>query len=214
MLALTVVGFLACAGSTSAQTPRPSADYTPPAVTFRPFFLVTLQNFAASDAFTSAFGQASYPFYGGGVDLTFRHGIFVDLSASHFSENGQRAFVFNGQTYRLGIPFTATEIPVEASAGYRFAAWHRIRTYVGGGVGCYSYSETSESSAAGENVWMRHAGFLAVGGTEVRINSWSAIAVDVQWTYVPGILGSGGLSQGFENNLGGVAPHFRLMIGR
>ena len=167
----------------------------------------------------AVFGRATQPFFGGGLDIAFRHGIFVDLTASRFSRNGQRAFVFNSHTYRLGIPLTATEIPVEVSGGYRFAGWRRIRPYAGGGLGAYGYKETSPFSASGENVDVRHAGYLLVGGAEVRVHSWVAIAVDVQWTHVPGILGTGGLSQGAgfgggaENDLGGIAPRIRVIIG-
>lgn len=208
-----LLGILACAGSTSAQTRTASTEYAPPAIAFRPFILATLQNFAAHDTFTAAFGQATQPFFGGGLDVAFRNGIFVDLTASRFSRNGQRAFVFNGQTYRLGIPLTATEIPIEVSGGYRFAGWRRIRPYAGGGVGSYNYKETSGLSTPGDNIDVWHAGYLVVGGAEVRVHSWMAVAVDAQWTHVPGILGTGGLSQGAESDLGGIAPRIRVIIG-
>jgi hypothetical protein len=215
---LTLLLVLACTGPTPAQTRSASTEYTPPAVAFRPFLLATFQNFAASQTFTEVFGRATQPFFGGGLDLAFRNGLFIDLTASRFNRNGQRAFVFNGQTYRLGIPLTATEIPLEVSGGYRFARWRRIRPYAGGGVGSYGYRETSAFSASGENAGMRHVGYLAVGGAEVRVGPWVAVAVDVQWTHVRGILGRGGLSQsggfsGAENDLGGIAPRIRLIIG-
>ena len=196
-----------------ANAHRVNREDTPPAVAFRPFFLATFKTSRPSETFKAAFGRATQPFFGGGLDIAFRNGIFVDLTASRFSRNGQRAFVFNGQTYRLGIPLTATEIPIEVSGGYRFAAWRRIRPYAGGGVGSYSYKETSDFSASGDNVDVWHAGYLVVGGAEVRVNSWVAVAVDVQWTHVPGILGTGGLSQGAENDLGGIAPRLRVIIG-
>ena len=212
------LGLLACTGSIQAQTRTASTENAAPAIAFRPFFLATFQSFAAQETFQQAFGSATQPFFGGGLDLSFRHGIFVDLTASRYSATGQRAFVFDGQVYRLGIPLTAREIPVEASCGYRFAAWHRIRPYAGAGVGLYNYTETSNFSTYGENVDVRHAGYLVVGGAEVRVSSWVAVAVDVQWTHVPGILGSRGLSQGVgsggaERDLGGIAPRVRVIIG-
>ena len=213
VVSVAVLGILAFAGCISAQTGTASAEYTPPAIAFRPFVLATFQHFTAHDTFQAVFGRASQPFFGGGLDIALRNGIFVDLTASRFSRNGQRAFVFNGQTYRLGIPLTATEIPVEVSGGYRFAGWRRIRPYAGGGFGAYSYMETSPSSASGENVDVWHAGYLVVGGAEVRVHSWVAVAIDAQWTRVPGILGKGGLSQGAENDLGGIAPRIRVIIG-
>jgi opacity protein-like surface antigen len=216
---LAVLGVLACAGSTPAQTRTAPTANTAPAIAFRPFFLATFQDFAAQKTFKAVFGSAAQPFFGGGLDIAFRNGIFVDLTASRFSRSGQRAFLFNGQSYQLGIPLTATEVPLEVTGGYRFAAWHRIRPYAGGGFGSYSYKETSVFSASVENVDVRHAGYLVVGGVEVRVNSWVAVAIDVQWTHVPGILGTGGLSQsaglggGAENDLGGIAPRLRVIIG-
>ena len=210
---LAALGILACTNSMSAQTDTVSSEYTTPAVAFRPFFLATLQDFAAHETFTAALGAATQPFFGGGVNVAFRKGIFVDLTASRFSKDGQRAFLFNGQIYRLGIPLTATEIPIEVSGGYRFPAWHRIRPYASGGFGSYSYTETSKFSTSSESVNLRHAGYLVVAGAEVRVTSWVAIAIDVQWTHVPGILGTGGLSQGTENDLGGIAPRIRIIIG-
>ena len=212
-VSMAMLGMLACGNCLWAQTPGGLKDDTPPAIAFRPFMLAAFQRFAAQDTFTAVFGRASQPFFGGGLDITFRHGIFADLTASRFSRNGQRAFVFNGQTYRLGIPLTATEIPVEVSGGYRFAGWRRIRPYAGGGFGAYGYMETSPSSTSDENVNVWHGGYLLVGGAEVRVHSWVSIAVDAQWTHVPGILGKSGLSRGAENDLGGVAPRIRVIIG-
>jgi hypothetical protein len=216
---LAVLGILACTRSTPAQTRTASTEHTPPAIAFRPFFLATFQDFAADETFHAAFGRASQPFFGGGLDIALRNGIFVDLAVSRFSKNGQRAFVFNGQTYRLGIRLTATEIPCEVSVGYRFAARRRIRPYAGGGLGSYSYKETSDFAAFAENVAVWHAGYFVVGGGEVRVSSWVAVAVDLQWTRVPGILGAGGLSQragsgGAEDNLGGIATRVRVIIGQ
>ena len=213
VVSAAVLGILAGAGSLPAQTRGGSTEEIPPIVAFRPFVFATFQRFAAHDTFQAAFGRSSQPFFGGGLDIALRNGIFIDLTASRFSRNGQRAFVFNGQTYRLGIALTATEIPVELSGGYRFAGWRRIQPYVGGGVGAYGYMETSPSSAPGENVDTWHAGYLALGGAEVRVHSWVAVAVDVQWTRVPGILGRAGLSQGAEYDLGGIAPRIRVIIG-
>jgi len=216
---LPVLGILACAGFTPAQTRTGSTANTAPVIAFRPFLLATFQRFAAQETFKATFGRAAQPLFGGGLNVAFRNGIFVDLTASRFSRRGQRALLFNGLSYGLGIPLTATEIPVELTGGYLFPAWRRIRPYAGGGFGSYGYRETSDFSAFGENVDVRHAGYFVVGGGEVRVNSWVAIAVDVQWTRVPGILGTGGLSQGggaggsAENDLGGIGPRLRVLIG-
>jgi opacity protein-like surface antigen len=172
------------------------------------------QWFAASQTFDAAFGSNFGPFYGGGVVMEER-GIFFEVTGSHFSKTGQRAFVSGGQTYPLGIPLTASVTPFEFTFGYRFRRRQPIMPYLGAGVGAYSYSETSPSSAAGEDVDAHHAGYLVVGGAEFRIHRLIGIAADVQYTGIPGILGNAGLSKAFgETNLGGTAFHIKVLVGK
>ena len=62
---------------------------------------------------------------------------------------------------------------------------------------------------------LRHAGWLLVGGAEIRVHRWVALAADLHYSYVPGILGQAGLSQAVdEANLGGLAARFRVVFGR
>ena len=205
MVAFVALGWLACAGTASAQ-----------AVALRPFAVGTFQRFAAQQTFQAVLGRSEQPFFGGGLNIAFRDGLFIDLTASRFNKTGQRAFLFNGQSFGLGIPLTVTEIPFEVSAGYRFRASHVLRPYVGAGIGSYSYRETaSDSSAASDNLGVRHAGYLLVGGVEVRVHSWVAVSADAQWTRVSGILGNGGISKDAnERDLGGVAARVRVIVGR
>jgi hypothetical protein len=56
---------------------------------------------------------------------------------------------------------------------------------------------------------------VANGGAEFRLQRWVGLAVDVQYNHVPGILGTGGVSQqAGESDLGGVAARVRLVVGR
>ncbi len=203
----------------AAQTRRPatsSAEDTPK-LSLRPFFVVTDQKFAAKTTFNAAFGRSVEPFFGGGVQLALRNGLFVEVGASRFRKSGQRAFLNNGQTFQLGIPLTATITPFEVSAGYRFGAWksRRIVPYVGLGVGRYSYQETADFAAEGDNVDTHHSGYLAVGGLEFRVHRWIAVSADAQYTHVPGILGAGGVSKDAgETDLGGLAARFKVLVGR
>ena len=49
----------------------------------------------------------------------------------------------------------------------------------------------------------------------MRIHRWIIVSGDAQYTHVSGILGTGGISQQVgEDNLGGLAARFRLIIGR
>jgi hypothetical protein len=215
---------IACALTLSAATPlaaqpRRPLSLTPsePAVSPRAYGLFAVQEFSAQTTFEGVFGRAAQPFWGGGGALVFRGGLFVDVGISRFENTGQRAFRSNGTTFRLGIPLTATVTPIEFSGGYRFhlSRHPKVVPYVGAGVGTYGYKETSKFSDSSENVDTRHVGALVVGGAEVRVHPWIGIGVDAQYTHIPGILGTGGLSKDAnENDLGGVSARFRLIVGR
>jgi opacity protein-like surface antigen len=199
----------------AAQT-RPPIPEEEPAVSFRGFLVATEQRFAASQTFNATFGQTVEPFFGGGVELALRDGVYFDFTASRFRKTGQRAFLFNGQAFGLGIPLTATETPLEVTAGYRFKLrrYSTVVPYIGVGVGSYHYTETSSFAVAGENVDTSHVGYLAVGGVEFRVSRWIGISGDAQYTYVPGILGISGISQDAnEKDLGGIAARFRVIVG-
>ena len=89
--------------------------------------------------------------------------------------------------------------------------------YVAAGIGSWGYKETSGFAENGENVDVHHVGYLANGGVEVRVRRWVGLAIDAEFTHVPGILGSGGVSalqSVDERDLGGVAGRFRVIVGR
>ena len=173
------------------------------------------EEFAAKTTFDATFGQSFEPMWGGGLQVALRDGIYLELSGSRFKKTGQRAFRFNGQTFHLGIPLTATLTPVELTAGYRFRIWPRVIPYAGVGYGSYGYKETSDFAAAGDNVDTRRGGFLVVGGVELRAHRFVGVGVDAQYTHVRGILGAGGISKDAnENDLGGVAAQVKVIIGR
>ena len=197
-----------------ASAQNPSYD-DPPAISLRPFFLASGQNFTAKETFKAVFGRTVEPVWGGGAQVTFPNGLFVDVTVSRFKATGERAFRFDGQNFGLGIPLTVTVKPVEVSGGYRFRASPRLLPYVGAGVGSYSYEETSDFASDDENLKTRHSGYLVTGGAEFRLGRWLGLTADVQYTRVPGILGDGGISkEADENDLGGVAARFRVIVGR
>jgi hypothetical protein len=203
-----VVG-LACAAPALAQDP--------PALSIRPFVMATEQSFAAIDTFDASFGKTYFPFFGGGVQVVIDDGFFAEVSASRFRQTGQRAFLSGGKPFQLGVPLTATITPFEITGGYRFRLKQmpKVRPYAGVGFGSYGYRETSAGAEAGEDVDTRHSGYVVNGGAEFRLHRWVGLAVDVQYSHVPGIFGSGGISQqAGENDLGGVAARFKLVVGR
>lgn len=186
-----------------------------PSLSIRPFVFGSVQAFSAADSFDALFDRSYGSFFGGGAQVVFHGQYFAELTASRFKETGQRAFISNGQKFQLGIPLTATLTPFEITGGYRFKLSPKLRPYVAAGVGFYHYQETSSFNAAGEDVDVNHAGFVANGGADFRLTSWISIGADVQYTHVPGILGSGGVSQqAGESDLGGVAGRLKLIVGR
>ena len=195
----------------------PAVAQDEPSLSIRPFFLVTDQSFAAVDTFDAAFGKTYFPFFGGGGQVVFKGTYFVEITASRFQENGERSYFSGGKAFKLGIPLTATITPFEVTGGYRFRlpTLPRVRPYVAAGFGSYGYQETSSFADAGDNVDTRHAGFVVNGGAEFRLHRWIGVAVDVQYTHIPGILGTGGVSQQTgESDLGGVAARFKAIVGR
>ncbi|MGE5243357.1 MAG: outer membrane beta-barrel protein [Betaproteobacteria bacterium] len=198
-----------------AQAAADAAD--PPPFSVRGFALVSGEWFAASKTFDAGFGQSFQPFWGGGIELTQNDAWFLDVAVSRFRKTGQRAFIFNGQTFRLGIPMTVTMTPIEATIGYRFhpenLAW--LVPYAGAGVGSYGYREVSTFADPADNVDTRRVGYLVVGGAEFRLQRWVGVGVDAQYTRITGILGRGGISEQLgEDNLGGVAARLKVIIGR
>jgi hypothetical protein len=193
----------------------PAAAQDPPALSIRPFVLATEQSFAAKETFKGAFDTDRAPFFGGGVQVVLWDRFVAEVGASRFKKTGERAFRSGGTTYRLGIPLTATITPVEVTGGYRFPMWEHARPYVAAGFGSYGYKETSEFADTGENVDVRKSGFVANGGFEFRLHRWVGLSIDAQYSHVKGILGTAGISQqAGENDLGGVAARFKLIVGR
>lgn len=185
-------------------------------ISIRPFVMAAGEQFTAKKTFQAIFGQSAQLFLGGGVEIVTRSGFYLDLTASRFSKKGDRAFVAaDGKAFSLGIPVTVTLLPLEGTVGYRFrmGSSGRISPYVGGGFGYYMYTESDKTEAS--DLTIRHTGFLGVGGLEYRAGSWVAVSADVQYTNISGILGDGGVSkQVGENNLGGIAARFRIIIGK
>ena len=203
---------------------RTTTDPPTPRVELRPFGLFNVERFTASTTFDALFGSTLQPFWGGGVEITTRRNLFVDLAVSHMGVTGERAFLNDGQVFRLGIPLHATLTPIELTAGYRFRRLDRRRQprrvipYVGWGVGWYLYHETSDFAAVGENVDATRAGLVAHGGAEFRMTKWIGIMGDVQYSYIPGIIGDNSMTSlagvAGESDLGGIAARLRVVFGR
>jgi opacity protein-like surface antigen len=142
--------------------------------------------------------------------------VFVLATIQQFAAADTFDAVFGGTTHPFFGGGTARILPVEFVGGYRFrgGARSRLTPYFGGGIGAFNYKEESEFDEAEEEISFTKAGYLALAGVEFRLSRRLSAAVDVQYSRVPGALGDGGLSQEFdEDDLGGLAVRFRLMVG-
>jgi opacity protein-like surface antigen len=183
---------------------------------FRGFADVGSTTFSAKKSFEAILGSATGPVFGGGIEMIERN-VFLDIRASRFRKTGHRAFVFQGETFDLGIPATITVRPIELNAGYRFFAGRRIVPYAGIGAGWYKYTETSEFADASEDVDETFNGLQLLAGAEVRMWRWIAVGGEAQWARVPDALGTdpnGVASEFSEDDLGGSTFRFRIIIGR
>lgn len=57
-------------------------------------------------------------------------------------------------------------------------------------------------------------GYHLLGGVEIPIGRWLALAGEAQWTAVPKALGETGVLAAFaEDDLGGTTFRFKLIVG-
>jgi len=222
---------LTLAAPVSAQglfAPSPDA----PTISLRPFVEISNEKFLAVKTFDAIFGETTARFWGGGLQVTvLGDRVYGEIGASRLMKKnaelvGQRVFVSDGKVYKLGIPLRSTIEPLEISGGYRFHVHPRVVPYVGAGFGSYHYTEQSDFADPSEDVDVTHRGGIFDAGAEVRVFRWVGVAVDAKYTHVPGILGSGGVSQMFatdtqssaqakhERDLGGWAARLRIVAGR
>lgn len=182
------------------------------------FVDVGATRFTASNSFEAVFGSPVGVPFGGGGEVVLPRGLFAGVRVSRFQKTGERVFVFEGETFRLGIDTDVRIVPIEVTGGYRFGDRdRRLIPYLGGGVGWHRYSETSEFAEDDENVKETHRGFHVLGGAELRVARWAAVAGEVQWTTVPDALGNdpNGAAAAFdEDDLGGIAARVKFVVGR
>ena len=202
----------------SSPAPRsspqaPDAERSSSAIRVRGFGQIGYSRFAAHKSFDAILGRAGGAFFGGGGEVRHRSGLFGAATISRFTSSGERVFVSDGQVFKLGIPVTVAMTPVTATGGWRFL--RRTATpYVGGGVGTYSFTESSKFADESENVKKRFISYHALGGVEFR-NNWLATAFEVQYTRTPNSIGVGGVSAEFgERDLGGIEARIKILFGR
>jgi hypothetical protein len=181
----------------------------------RGFGAFDYMSFAASDSFKAILGDASYPLFGGGVDVIIANRIQASVSASRLRKTGQRVFVSGGEVFELGLDDTVTITPLTFTGAYRLPEFDRVIPYLGGGVGSYAFEEESEFAEAGENVNERFTSYHVLGGAEYAVAKWLFTAFEVQYTTVPDSLGAPGVSSEYgEDDLGGFSFRVKVSVGR
>ncbi len=135
---------------------------------------------------------------------------------SRFEKTGERAFVFEGDVFRVGIPDRITMTPVVVTAGYRFPIAARIVPYIGGGVGSLKFEETSDFADPDENVsetLHQLSRAWPASSTPPRAGcSWRAKSATRR---CPTRLGAPGIAADFdESDLGGFSVAVKVLVGR
>jgi len=198
--------------------PKPAAAPRSRAIEIGGYAMFGQINFTAKESFDAIIGDPAGPLLGGGahVGLPFG-GLFVEVGGWKFNDDGERAFVSNGQIVSLGIPVEITLTPIEISGGWRFRfnKIPRLLPYAAGGFSSYGYKETSQFAATTEDLEERFNGYHILGGAEVKLLRWLGIAGEVAWTTIPDSIGEAGVSAAFnETDLGGTSFRLKITVGR
>ena len=153
--------------------------------------------------------------FGGGAQLRFRNGIFVEGSLDQFKKTGQRVFIDGEEVFPLGIANTITVRPLMFTGGFRFGSTRSFVPYVGGGIGTFHLDERTPFSDDEEGVDESRTGYRMSGGIEFRGNQSVSTAIEAAYTRVPDSLGVGGVSQVVgERDLGGFEFRLKVLFGR
>lgn len=214
LLAMAAVAVPAEAQTRTTRRPAPSSR----SIQIGGYAMVGQFTFKATESFEAILGKSRGPILGGGATIGLPlGGLFVDIGAWQFAQSGERVLVLGGEVVPLGVPVEVTIVPVEISAGWRFRIRRlpRLVPYAAGGYTSFGYKETSSFAGSGEDLDERYGGYHLRGGAEFKITRWLGIAGEAAWTTVPDAIGSGGVSQAFnETNLGGTSLRARITVGR
>lgn len=225
MIRMRLAALTLTLGTALTLTPAPALAQTPPAprtpvraeapVSVRAFADAGVETFHALEAFHAVFDRNTAARFGGGLFVSLPKGLFADVRVSRMQMTGERAFVFNGQRFPLGITDTLTVIPMQVTGGVRVARkGARTVPYLGAGAGWYRASETSEFSSEGETAERTTPGFHVVGGADVRLWRRAGVGGEVEWSQVSdGLAGTGIASALQDTSLGGISVRIRFVVG-
>ncbi len=179
----------------------------------RVFGAVDVEHMLAKQSFAATLGTATLLGYGAGVDVINLSGggLFVRVAVSIMSKSGTRS----DGTVSNGIALDVKMLPIDLGVGWRFnhvSRTNHVTPFIGGGALVMHYSETTPAGSPTDNTSAWFLGYELFGGVDLNLGSSLTVAPEVDFRSLPGAIGSGGLSQAFnETNLGGVA--FRVTVG-
>jgi hypothetical protein len=122
--AVAAVALLTCLAANNADAqqkprPRPAASNARPSrgVDIGGYAMFGNVTFSATESFDAILGESSGPIFGGGARIGLPWGgLFVDVGAWRFHREGERAFVYNDEVFRLGIPVDEQPAPWQSDA--------------------------------------------------------------------------------------------------
>jgi opacity protein-like surface antigen len=179
----------------------------------RLFGAVDVEHMLAKQSFAATLGTSTLFGVGGGIDAVNLNGggLFFRAAASLMGKSGTRST----GTISSGFALQVRMLPIDLGLGWRFnhaTRANNVTPFVGGGALLLHYSETSPAGDSTDDISSWFIGFEAFGGVDVRLTPSLTVAPEVDFRSLPGAIGSGGLSQVFnESNLGGLAV--RVTVG-
>jgi opacity protein-like surface antigen len=170
--------------------------------------------FTAADSFSTILDSAFGPLFGGGGQVVWPNGAFAQVTFERYQSEGSRALVSGTQIFTTTTPTRVTVMPLLISGGLRYPGSHRYVPYVGGGLGWHTLEEESPEATSPE-IRTTQLGYHVFGGIELPVLSWLSMAGEAQWSTVPDGLGGTGLPAVFaEDDLGGIALRFKVIVGK
>lgn len=171
--------------------------------------------FSASNSFETIVGSSLGFVYGGGGQLVFPNGSYVEGGVTRFNKTGSRALVSGNEIFILDIPHVVTVMPIEFTWGYRWGTMSKPSPYAGLGLGWHELREESSGLQDDPNASKGHIGYHFLAGAEFPLARWLWLAGEIKWAGVPGLIGETGVSAVYdENDLGGTTLSLKILIGR
>ena len=233
---------LAPAWSHRPRRPPRSAARSPPRTATPPrkplgasgFVDLGQTSFSAKDSFEAILDTSSGPIFGGGGQVNLPLNLFARVDVTRFKKDGERAFVTHqrrglqtrhpdddrgdaDRVHRRLSPRIHVRPPRPARGakpGARPSDGFRIIPFAGGGAGVVQYKETADFAQPGDDVDESFTSYHFIGGVEVPLWKFLGVGAEYHHRWVPDALGTGGVSEQFnETDLGGGTFRFRVIFG-